>query len=320
VGASLAIAARDSRSIVLSVRSPVMFIPRRLDKYVAESTALSLVEVAQAWRAGRITVHAPGEGAPASDRLPIDVLVLPEDTVRLDGECIVSRPRHVHAMLNKPRSVTCTARDPQGKADLGRWLAEMPPALFPIGRLDRMTTGLLLFTTDGDLSNAVLRPEHSTEKTYWLWLNESVDDDDPRLKRLVDGVQRQGRILRAQAVRVQNRTPDFTEVLVTLAEGRNRQLRRMCRALGLHLVHLHRKSVGPLTVGALPLGSWRFLHEWELEQLWAATGGRERVVRRKIRALAARAARARAASAPMVRLETWLERHVPVRLRSTESL
>jgi len=282
-----------------------VFIPRRLAKYLGESTALTLVEAGEAWRRGRVTVVRAGT---VGLRLPLDELVFEEDVVCLDGVAIVPRRQHAHAMLNKPRQVTSTARDPAGKADLSRWLYQMPSGVFPVGRLDRPTTGLLLFTTDGDLSNAVLRPDHHTRKVYWLWLNEPVADDDPRLRALMQGVEICGHAARARDVTVKHRTADFTELWVTLEQGRNRQLRRMCRALNLRLQHLHRSAVGPLELGDLGPGDWRSLRPEEVEALWQCAGGRETVFARKVAALRRRAARARAALDPHYRLEAWLSR------------
>jgi len=266
--------------------------------------------VGEAWRRGRVSViRAEGKG-PAGPVPPLDELVFEEDVVCLDGVAIAPRRRHAHAMLNKPRQVTSTARDPAGKADLSYWLHQMPSGVFPVGRLDRPTTGLLLFTTDGDLSNAVLRPDHHTRKVYWLWLNEPVADDDPRLRGLTGGVEICGRAARAREVSVKHRTADFTELWVVLEQGRNRQLRKMCRALNLRLVHLHRAAVGPLELGDLRMGAWRPLRPAEVEALWECTGGRERVRARKIAALHRRADRARAGLAPDHRLEAWLSRAV----------
>ena len=184
----------------------------------------------------------------------------------------------------------------------------MPEGMFPVGRLDRQTSGLLLFTTDGDLAHAVLRPEHHTDKTYWLWLDEVVPDDDPRLRALLDGVPVLGQPAHAKAVEVLHRTDQLTELLVTLDEGKNRQIRRMCRALDFHLHALHRKTIGSLALGDLPAGQWRLLRDDEVEALWRAAGGRERVVERRVRALRYHADKCRAAGAPHARLEAWLER------------
>lgn len=267
-----------------------MFIPRRLDKFLRDSTALSVAEVRTTLLSRRVTLGGVTEVDP-------ERLVFEGDDVRLDGEPLAPASEHFYAVLHKPGSVTSTSRDPEHKADLARWLREMPRGVFPIGRLDRATTGLLLFTSDGDLANAILQPGHQTRKVYWLWLDEAVADDDPRLSQMREAVQ---------AVKIQNRTPDFTELLVTLCEGKNRQIRRLCRALDFRLVQLHRRSVGPIELGELPMGAWRPLTLHEVESLWSATGGRERVSDRKIAALTEHALAAKSAGRPEVRLDEWL--------------
>lgn len=277
----------------------MLFIPRRLDKYIRDSTPLSAQSVREALAAGRVTLS----GARQTSEYE---LVFEADEVRLDGQRLSPRRAQRHAMLHKPLGVTSTVRDPTGKADLSRWLGEMPAGMFPIGRLDRQTSGLLLFTTDGDLADAVLRPDHHTDKVYWLWLDEHVGDDDPRLAALIDGVTVLGRPARAKAAVVLHRTEHVTELLITLDEGKNRQIRRMCRALDFHLAGLHRRSVGPVELGDLASGSWRPLGQEEVAALWRATGGLERVARRRVRALRGFADEQRRAGSPHARLEAWI--------------
>lgn len=96
---------------------------------------------------------------------------------------------HRTYLLNKPKNVTSTARDPDRKRDVSEWLTAMAPGAFPVGRLDRETTGALLFTTDGDLATAILRPDHQTRKTYWLWLNEYLLPSDTRLEGFTSAFQ-----------------------------------------------------------------------------------------------------------------------------------
>jgi pseudouridine synthase len=238
--------------------------------------------------------------------LPLDTLVYEDDRVLLDGATLEPGPAPVYAILNKPKYVTSTASDPEGKSDLSPYLRAMPPGCFAVGRLDRETTGLLLFTSDGDLANAVLRPDHQTTKDYWLWLDDALADDDPRLTQLLSGVPHNGQLLCAQSLRVLARSEHATELELTLTHGKKRQIRHMCRALELHLVHLHRRRIGPLTDTDLSLGSWRRLSSTEVEGLWQAVGGRDSLRQRKIRALARLASEARAAGSPNERLEAWL--------------
>jgi 23S rRNA pseudouridine2605 synthase len=281
-------------------------LPRRLRKRVAECLNLSLQDVDQYWRAGRLHVVSPE----SCERrlLPLEALVFDDDQLLLDGRAMERRGVPAYALLNKPKHVTSSARDPDGKSDLSPYLSEMPPGCFAVGRLDRETSGLLLFTSDGDLANAVLRPDHQTTKTYWLWLDEVVSDDDPRLAALVQGVSHNGRTLTAKCARISARNEYSTELALTLTQGRRRQIRHMCRALDLHLMHLHRSQIGPLTDADLALGTWRVLAQTEVDALWQGVGGRYQLRQRKVAALLRKAREARSVGTPNERLERWLER------------
>jgi 23S rRNA pseudouridine2605 synthase len=280
-----------------------VFIPCRVDKLLRDCTTSSVAELRRALDQRRVTLRSRGETRSAEGH----ELVFEHDQVALDGRTMTPKLWHDHAILNKPASVTSTVRDPEGRADLRQFLQQMPRGLFPIGRLDRETTGLLVFTSDGDLAQAVLHPDHHTEKLYWLWLDEHVADHDRRLVALTEGVAIRGGTARAERVSILQRTADCTELLVTLNEGKNRQIRRMCRALNFRLRALHRRAVGPIELGTLSIGAWRPLQPAEAEALWDATGGRHRVQQRKIAALVAHAGRVRAAQEPDRRLEAWLE-------------
>ena len=280
-------------------------LPRRLRKRVAEGLALSLPLVDEHWAAGRIRVLTPERDEPQA--LPLEALIFDGDRLLFDGAPLEAEPVLSYALLNKPKQVTSTARDPNGKADLSQYLRAMPPGCFPVGRLDRETSGLLLFTNDGDLANAVLRPDHETTKTYWLWLDDVLEPTDPRLAQFSRGVEHNGQLLAAKQARIVARSEYATELELTLTQGKNRQIRHMCRALELHLEHLHRSRIGPLSDAGLTLGSFRELLPPEVEALWAAVGGRARLRQRKVAALCRQARAARAGGTPILRLETWLE-------------
>jgi len=239
-------------------------------------------------------------------------LIYPEDRVVLDGHPLPSEKAHLTYLFHKPKSVTTSARDPDGKQDLSRWLKKLPPGLFPVGRLDRETTGALLFTSDGDLATALLRPEHKTEKLYWLWLNESLAVDDTRLTPWLTGIPVGPHRATAKRVEVMRTTPDFTELHVVLVEGKNRQIRRMARASDFRLLHLHRKAVGPIELGSLGPGETRQLGPSEVDELWTAAGGRTRVLEKQLFALRRRAQAMREAGTTDLRLERFLESTVHI--------
>ena len=286
------------------------FVPRRLDKLVAECTPLSAVKIRDAIIGGRLRLTTRAGSVREAPR--ISDLVFGQDVVTLDGQALARREREFVGIWNKPKSVTCTARDPQGKQDLSRWLKEMPPGSFAVGRLDRATTGLMLFTTDGDLANGVLQPDPHASKEYWLWLNDCLAEGDE--KAFTDGVRLgSGVLARASAAVITHKSVDYTELLLTLEQGMNRQIRRMCRALNYRLLHLHRRSIGPLGLDELAIGSWRSLYDHELDTLWGAIGQREGVTTRQIAALRREAERRRREGVPYERLESWLAGDVALR-------
>src|SRR6478752_10071270 len=272
-------------------------LPRRLRKRAAESLALPLQVVDQYWGAGRIQVVTPEHERPQP--LALESLVFQDDELLFDGLLVQGLPPRSYALLNKPTQVTSTTYDPSGQANLSPYLRQMPAGCFPVGRLDRETSGLLLCTNDGDLANSVLRPDHETTKTYWLWLDDVVASDDPRLELFLSGVEHHGQRLSAKAVRILARTEYATELELTLTQGKKRQIRHMCRVLQLRLTHLHRSRIGPLSDAGLALGSWRLLTADEVEALWSATGGRARLRQRQVAALMRMARAARDAGEPL---------------------
>ncbi len=290
----------------MDARGAPSFIPRRLDKFVRQASALSLTAIRAAWAAGRIRVSADAPGL-AKPALELNHLIYEGDTVELDGKRLFPSAQHYTAKLNKPKAVTSTARDPSGQSDLRPWLSRMPEGTFAVGRLDRDTTGLLLFSTDGELADAVLQPERHLDKKYWLWIDEELTTDDPRLLAMT----RPGKGYDcAKHVEVLLRTPSYAEVELTLDRGKHHQIRKLCYALRLRLVHLHRRSVGPIGLDSLPIGDFCPLSEAEVSALWAAAGGRERIHQAQAAALARHAQKARERGQSDTRLEAWLERHV----------
>ena len=279
---------------------------------------MSLVEIRDVCSAGRVSLRSADSicSACAADRL-----VFEDDIVLLDGQRIFPRDDHHYLVLNKPRHVTSTAKDPTRRTDLSPWLRQMPPGVFPVGRLDRESSGALLFTDDGDFSNAILQPDHHTNKIYWLWLDEHVADDDPRLRALVDGdsLSNGHDVLRTVSASVHARTLDTTELHVILDEGKNRHIRKICNLLCLRLLQLHRKAIGSLHIDALSVGQWRELTPQEVEQLWQSCGGTLRIHQTKITALIHLARAARESGQSNDRLEAWLEKAAPTTLSASQS-
>ena len=226
-------------------------MPVRLNRYLASAGVGSRRAVDELIRAGRVTVNgqvgelggAVGEG----------------DVVAVDGRTVAPQEL-AYLMLHKPPGVVTTASDPQRRRTVLD-LVESPQRVYPVGRLDRDTTGLLLLTNDGELANRLAHPRHGVEKTYVA----EVEGDPPPdvLRRLAEGVELDdgptaaARVRRLGAGRIE----------LVIHEGRNRQVRRMCEAVGHPVRRLHRSAYGSLELGALAEGRWRALTSEEVDAL-----------------------------------------------------
>ena len=206
---------------------------------------------------GRVTVN--GEVADLGRRVDPRV-----DVIELDGALVPIAPGLVYYLLNKPAGVVTTAADTHGRATVVD-LVPAEPRVFPVGRLDADTEGLLLLTNDGELTHRLTHPSFGVEKEYLA----SVEGDPTpaALRRLREGVDLEdGRTAPAKAVRV-----SAGLVRVTIHEGRNRQVRRMCEAIGHPIVRLVRTRIGSLADRKLKPGEWRLLDPDEVRALAAAT-------------------------------------------------
>jgi 23S rRNA pseudouridine2605 synthase len=233
----------------------------RLAKFLAHAGIASRRHAEELIRAGRVTVAGETVTDPARD-------VEADSRVAVDGEGIKgAEPRVVYA-LNKPPGVVSTAHDPQGR----QTVVDLVPGarrLYPVGRLDADTTGLLLLTNDGELANRLTHPRYEVARTYRAQVaNPPVTDR--ALKALRSGVRLEdGRTAPAKARRVK---PDTIEL--TIHEGRKRQVKRMCAEVGHPVRRLTRIAFGPLELGSLPPGRHRRLTEAEVARLNRATSAR----------------------------------------------
>ncbi|MGE5552631.1 MAG: pseudouridine synthase [Betaproteobacteria bacterium] len=210
-------------------------------------------------RAGRVSVN----GQVITE---LGVRVDPaRDEVAVDGRPLKPRVRPTYVMLNKPAGVITTARDPQGRPTVLDLVKGVKARLFPVGRLDADTEGLLLLTNDGELAHRLLHPRFHIPKTYVAEVRGKIPES--ALVRLADGVELEdGRTLPAD-VHLIWCGPERSVVQVTLREGRKRQVKRMFSAVGHPVVALRRVAFGPLTLDNLPVGSWRPLTHAEVEAL-----------------------------------------------------
>jgi len=227
--------------------------PVRLNKHISESGVCSRRE-ADAWiAAGRVTVN----GVPGA----LGTQVKPGDAVRVDGRPLPARGKGVYIALHKPRGITSTTE--RGVAGNVVNFVGHRERIFPIGRLDKDSEGLILLTNDGDIVNEVLREEHGHEKEYLVTVEPDVTDSF--LAMMGKGVRIGGEKTRpAKVTRVA-----ANRFRIVLTQGRNRQIRRMCSALGWRVKRLVRVRIMHIRLGDLPAGRWRDLSEAELKPLLA---------------------------------------------------
>jgi 23S rRNA pseudouridine2605 synthase len=190
------------------------------------------------------------------------------DTVEVDGRIVTLASAPTYLVLNKPAGYVTTMNDPQGRPTVADLVPRDPAGLFPVGRLDRDTTGLLLFTTDGDLAYRLLHPRFHVEKVYRV----SVEGRPSRtaLDALAAGVQLDDGMTALARVRLIDIGPP-AEVEIAIREGRKRQVRRMFAAVGHPVIALHRASFGPVILGDLAPGAHRHLGPEEIAALKRAT-------------------------------------------------
>ena len=225
----------------------------RLAKYLAHSGVASRRRAEELVAAGRVRVGGEVVRDPARD-------VEHESGVEVDGRPVSPEPREVW-VLNKPAGVTSTAREP-GRRRAVTDLIDSPRRLYPVGRLDADSTGLILLTNDGELANRLTHPRYEVPRTYRARLRRPPSDGD--LRRLRTGVELDdGPTAPARVRRISPRV-----IELTIREGRNRQVRRMVEAVGNEVVELRRTAFGPLRLGELREGEARRLRTAELRRLW----------------------------------------------------
>lgn len=185
------------------------------------------------------------------------------DVITVDGTALPAEEKPVYIMLHKPRGFVTTLSDEKGRKNAAQ-LVDCGCRVYPVGRLDMDSEGLLLFTNDGEFANSLMHPKHEVNKTYRVIVSGCTPEALEKLKR---PVMLDGYIIRAPEVALEQGNEKKAAVLVTIHEGRNRQVRRMCAMAGLTVWRLIRISEGSLTLGNLKKGSWRYLTEEEVLQL-----------------------------------------------------
>lgn len=235
----------------------------RLQKLLSQCGAASRRKAEEFLRAGRVTVN--GIPAGLGDKADLD-----RDDIRLDGVALRPPRAHTYIMLHKPAGYVTTLSDERGRRTAASLVAGCGARVWPVGRLDLNSEGLLIFTDDGELTHDLLHPSREVEKEYLVEVSGDVETAAPLLSApmVLDG-----QVLRPAGVACLSKKDGRAVLSVTIHEGKNRQVRRMCAAAGLTVHRLKRVREGSLTLGDLPPGRWRPLTDAEVEGL--RKGGRE---------------------------------------------
>lgn len=223
----------------------------RLNKVISDSGLCSRREADNFIETGRVTVNGK--------QAEVGMRVGPADVVRVDGHIVKQQEEAVYIALNKPVGITCTTdqTDPDNIIDFVNY----PNRIFNIGRLDKDSEGLILLTNDGGIVNKILRASNNHEKEYEVMVNKPITDDF--ISKMAGGVP----ILGTMTKKCKVEKEADNRFRITLTQGLNRQIRRMCEALGYDVVKLKRVRIMNISIAKLPLGQWRFLTEKELSEL-----------------------------------------------------
>ena len=230
---------------------------QRLQKILSAHGVCSRREAENWLRAGRVTVNGlPGEVGQSADPDTDEILV--------DGKPLRAADSFVYLLLNKPRGYVTTLSDEKGRPEAASLVRGCGVRVYPVGRLDMDSEGLLLFTNDGELANRLMHPSHEVRKTYEVW----VTGYKPGREAVVaEPIELDGYLIRQPQVRLLHASGEKAKLLVTIHEGRNRQVRRMCQHAGLTVTRLRRVREDCLHLGDLPPGKWRYLTDGEIREL-----------------------------------------------------
>ena len=188
-----------------------------------------------------------------------------KDKITVDNEPVGAREHSVYYMLHKPRGYITTLSDERGRKCVAELIAQIPERVYPVGRLDRESEGMLLLTNDGDFANAMTHPSMHIAKTYRVTVRPAITEE--QITQMTVGMMVDGRKTAPAQVNVVTQQPGRVVLEMVLFEGRNRQIRNMCRQLGLQVARLKRVACGPVKLGMLQPGQYRCLTAEEVQKL-----------------------------------------------------
>lgn len=231
----------------------------RLEKFLSESGIASRRDAKKYISDGRVSVNGERVLVPGTHIAP------QQDEITFDGEPIRGKPEQIYLMLNKPAGYVTTVRDERGRPTVMALVSDISERIYPVGRLDLDTEGLLLLTNDGDFAHRILHPSHEIEKTYTAWVEGHPNRQ--AIQRLREGIEIEDGITASARVNHVERREEQSQFQVVIHEGRKRQIRRMFHAINHEVIHLKRVKIGSLSLGRLPIGKYRSLTPIEIESL-----------------------------------------------------
>ncbi|MEG0693658.1 MAG: pseudouridine synthase [Oscillospiraceae bacterium] len=235
----------------------------RIQKIIADSGVCSRRKAEELIEKGKVKVN----GHPALIGQKLDPRV---DLITIDGKTVEfeKKKEHVYLVMNKPRGYLTSMSDDRGRRCVTELLPQTSNRVFPVGRLDLNSEGLLLFTSDGRFSNDMMHPSHEVSKTYRVTVRPDITDE--QAAKLSEGVYIDGRKTAPAEVRVLTKEPNRVVMEIVIREGRNRQIRKMCEAVNLDVARLKRTAIGPIRLGMLKPGTTRELTKEELKAIRTA--------------------------------------------------
>mgnify|MGYP003289638190 FL=1 len=236
----------------------------RIQKMIADSGVCSRRSAEKLITQGRVKIN--GHPVKLGDKCGY------KDLITIDGERmpVPKKKSFRYIILNKPRGYVTTVSDELDRKCVMDLLDDVEDRVYPVGRLDRNSEGLLLFTNDGEFANNIMHPSRHITKTYRVTVRPDISDE--QLVQLSEGVMIDGKMTLPATVVVKDKEPGRVVLLISIKEGRNRQIRKMCEAVGLEVARLRRISIGPIKLGMLKPGTYRDLTADELRAIRNAIG------------------------------------------------
>lgn len=230
----------------------------RLQKFLSQAGVASRRKAEELILAGKVKVN----GHPAFLGQKVDAK---RDKITVSGKRVINTTEKMYIMLHKPRGFVTTLSDEQGRKCVADLVADAGVRLFPVGRLDRNSEGLLFMTNDGEFANIITHPSRHVVKIYRVTVREKVSDE--KVQKMSDGIIIDGRKTAPCNIVVIERGENRTVLRFEIHEGRNREIRKMCESVGLSVIRLKRTEIAGVKLGMLPQGRWRELNEKELHRL-----------------------------------------------------